>query len=149
MYDTRIKKSINQPIIPPKLLERQKLISALTEATAEHSDFKLFLLCAPCGYGKTSLLASFAQKTGFPCSWCFLERVDINKATFLTTLMTSISTRFPKSQIKINSLLADLQSPLETNANEAHILNNVNMIVDTLASIIETEIVRALRNCNM
>jgi ATP/maltotriose-dependent transcriptional regulator MalT/DNA-binding SARP family transcriptional activator len=57
---------------------------------------KLVLLCAPAGYGKTTLLADFATSAPIPCCWYFLEHPDIDSVLFLRTLLASLCMAFPQ-----------------------------------------------------
>ncbi len=55
---------------------------------------RLITIYAPGGYGKSILLADFAQTTDFPICWCSLEPPDRDPTSFLTLLAFSIADRF-------------------------------------------------------
>jgi ATP/maltotriose-dependent transcriptional regulator MalT/DNA-binding SARP family transcriptional activator len=55
---------------------------------------RLITIYAPGGYGKSILLADFAQTTDLPVCWCSLEQVDRDPTSFLTLLAHSIVDRF-------------------------------------------------------
>jgi ATP/maltotriose-dependent transcriptional regulator MalT/DNA-binding SARP family transcriptional activator len=55
---------------------------------------RLITIYAPGGYGKSILLADFAQTTDFPVCWCSLETTDRDPTSFLTLLAFSIADRF-------------------------------------------------------
>src|SRR5215469_12269542 len=106
MVTTALSK-ITSPVLPPAVVYREALIARIhsivaaepfgsQEHVAEHvAHYKLFLLCAPAGYGKTTLLADFAQSTGIPCCWYFLDQNDTDRNTFLHGLLASIRHCFP------------------------------------------------------
>lgn len=91
------------PVLPSTVLHRTHLLSTLrevllceTQRTTARSVKKLVLLCAPAGYGKTTLLADFATSSPIPCCWYFLEHPDIDSVLFLRTLLASLCVAFPQ-----------------------------------------------------
>lgn len=64
---------------------------------------RLISVYAPGGYGKSILLADFAQTTDLPVCWCSLEPADRDPTSFLTLLAYSITDRF--HEIEADSLL--------------------------------------------
>jgi ATP/maltotriose-dependent transcriptional regulator MalT/DNA-binding SARP family transcriptional activator len=73
------------------LLTRQRLIDLMVELT----DYKLIILAAPAGYGKTSMLVDFASQTNMPVCWYALDTLDREPLRFITHLIASIAQRFP------------------------------------------------------
>jgi ATP-dependent transcriptional regulator len=143
---------IIEPALPPKILHRAVLVKRLSEIIAEASDtssshYKLVLLCAPPGYGKTTLLVDFAKHTNIICCWYLLDRTDADKITFLETLLASIRYRFPTFGKALDSLLLgarpiDNNHPVESQYFEA--------VIDALVLAITTEITErfAILLCN-
>lgn len=107
---------ITAPLLPPATLYRaslvQKLNEVVDEPSAEAYRYKLILLCAPAGYGKTHLLADFAQHTSIPCCWYFLDHVDADRTTFLNVLLLSIRQHFPHFGEALDTLLTNLASEI-------------------------------------
>src|SRR5689334_20763081 len=67
---------------PPRVgadhLPRARLLGML-----EHGErCRLTLVSAPAGFGKTSLLAHWAERTARPVAWLMLEEGDCDPATF-------------------------------------------------------------------
>ena len=72
-------------------LRRQRLLDFLYE----NVDHPLQLVCAPAGYGKTTLLADFARDTDLTVCWYTVDELDLDPLSFLRHLGESISSRFP------------------------------------------------------
>ncbi len=80
--------------VPPRrneLLRRPRLVDALYSQIEK----QLFLISAPAGYGKTSLLIDFANDADFPIAWYALDEFDNAPQTFLEYLIASIRVHFP------------------------------------------------------
>ena len=78
MASTALSK-IAAPVLPLTTLHRESLVTQLYNIITANgfssqessAQYKLLVLCAPVGYGKTTLLADFAQSTEVPCCWYF------------------------------------------------------------------------------
>ena len=68
-----IKAKIQPPALRSTTLSRQRLIDQLAEATTH----RLTLLIAEAGYGKTTLLADFAARSGLRTMWYRLDGVVV------------------------------------------------------------------------
>ena len=75
---------------------RPRLLNILTEFV--ETGQRLITIYAPGGYGKSILLADFAQTTDLPVCWCSLESPDRDPTSFLTLLAYSITDRFHEIQ---------------------------------------------------
>jgi LuxR family transcriptional regulator, maltose regulon positive regulatory protein len=102
------------PALPPAILHREALVQRLSEAIVGRMpgsegilSYKLVLLHAPAGYGKTTLLVDFARQSNLSCCWYALDRSDIDIITFLEYLLASIRTRFPLFGASLDSLLVE------------------------------------------
>jgi LuxR family transcriptional regulator, maltose regulon positive regulatory protein len=98
---TYLSRKVARPTLPSTILHRTNLVAMLQNAIAPQASstlnpYKLVLLCAPAGYGKTTLLADFASSVTQPCCWYFLERTDNDYVVFLRTLLVSICHFFPQ-----------------------------------------------------
>ncbi|MBA2284453.1 MAG: tetratricopeptide repeat protein [Ktedonobacteraceae bacterium] len=96
-------------MLSPKILSRESLLARLQEIISRPEEdlphYRLLLLQAPAGYGKTTLLADFARHATTPCCWYFLEASDTKATTFLTNMLLSIRVRFPMFGLTIDLLL--------------------------------------------
>ncbi len=73
------------------VLSRPRLLEFLNQ----HLDRKLLLVCAPPGYGKTTLLVDFAHQTSVPVCWYSLAPSDADPQVFLEYLVAAIRRRVP------------------------------------------------------
>jgi ATP/maltotriose-dependent transcriptional regulator MalT/DNA-binding SARP family transcriptional activator/MinD-like ATPase involved in chromosome partitioning or flagellar assembly len=71
---------------------RPRLLNMLTKFI--ETGQRLITIYAPGGYGKSILLADFAQTIDLPVCWCSLEPADRDPTSFLTLLAYSIADRF-------------------------------------------------------
>src|SRR5690349_23513462 len=60
------------PQLQPESLPRQRLLDLLDGALAH----ELTLVCAPAGFGKTTLLAEWVRRGGSPAGWLSLDGGD-------------------------------------------------------------------------
>jgi ATP/maltotriose-dependent transcriptional regulator MalT/DNA-binding SARP family transcriptional activator len=73
------------------VLPRQRLLNILDSL----STYRLILVIAPAGYGKTSLLIDYAHHLNKPVCWYSVERFDTDLKRFLAHWIAAISMRFP------------------------------------------------------
>ncbi len=102
---------------------RSRLLNLLAELI--ESEQRLITIYAPGGYGKSILLADFAQTTDLPVCWCSLEPTDRDPTSFLTLLAHSITDRF--HEIEPDGLLRLVQRG-DTQAS-------IRRIADLLATV--------------
>jgi len=73
------------------MFTRQRLLDILHELV----DYKLIILVAPAGYGKTVLLVDFAHHTELPVCWYALDTLDQDAHRFFMHFIATITHRFP------------------------------------------------------
>jgi hypothetical protein len=56
------------------------------------------LVCAPAGYGKTTLLSDWLAGSGYPYIWLSLDESDSDLAVFLNYFVAAIRTAYPNSE---------------------------------------------------
>jgi len=74
------------------VLTRQRLLNRLYDMV----DYKLALVSAPAGYGKSTLLVDFATDLEHPVCWYALDASDRDPHVFLERLVMSLRRRFPE-----------------------------------------------------
>src|SRR5205085_924823 len=92
------------PRPPARLVHRSRLIERLKQGRSQ----SLILLCAPAGFGKTTLLAEFLAECGVPAVWLSLDAEDNDPRRFLSTLLAAFQTRDPSLGASVQ---AHLSSP--------------------------------------
>lgn len=76
------------PTPRPKAVLRTRLIDRLNKGFYH----KFTLICAPAGYGKTSLVCEWIADCGRPAAWLSLEEGDNELTRFLTCMISSLQT---------------------------------------------------------
>lgn len=88
----------------PKVVDRPRLRERLNEALHR----RLSLVCAPAGFGKTTLVTEWIARCDRPVAWLSLEPSDRDPARFLTYLIAALQSVAPDLGA---GLLRRLQSP--------------------------------------
>ena len=109
MTADRIRHKIQAPTLPVSILHRTAIVRLLADAmgssqASQITPYRLILLCAPAGYGKTTLLADTVQRHSLLCCWYMLELTDTPEI-FLRALLDSIRSRFPLFGSHLDPLL--------------------------------------------
>ena len=106
----------------PDLVPRPRLINQLNAGLYS----KLTLLSAPAGFGKTTLVCTWAKQVGRPIAWLSLDEGDNDLPRFLTYFVAALQT-IDRDIGK--GLLAVLQSPGAVNV-EAVLITLINDIAE-------------------
>lgn len=136
-------RKLMHPMTPPTVLHREKLVAELLQAVAAQADqtlcihegYKVVLLCAPAGYGKTTVLAEFAEQSSLPCCWYFLDATDENPLAFLRLLIASMRQRFPDFGFALDALLTNV-----AHVESAQRYQCLETVIETLMKTIVLEI---------
>jgi LuxR family transcriptional regulator, maltose regulon positive regulatory protein len=67
------------------------------ERLERNLDRPLTLVCAPAGYGKTTLLSAWLAESGYLYAWLSLDESDSDPAVFLSYLTAAIRTAYPEA----------------------------------------------------
>jgi LuxR family transcriptional regulator, maltose regulon positive regulatory protein len=117
------------------LLSRQRLLDLLFDLM----DYKLVIVAAPAGYGKTSLLIDFAHVADLAACWYSLDALDKDPARFIAHFIAAIAHRFPEfGKQSLAALESNIQNKLDldnlvtTIVNEAygHIREHFLFVID-------------------
>ena len=100
-------RKVAAPQLSSSILHRSSLITKLDALVHDKKsdNCNVILLCAPAGYGKTTLLADFAAQTALPCCWYELDQADIDTRLFIETLVESIHHQFPHFNPSLKALV--------------------------------------------
>ncbi len=96
------------PPLPARVLQRRRLVDALERAIPR---YKLVRISAPAGYGKTTLLAQWAQVSRFPVAWLSLGEDDNDLDRFLRYLLAAWEQVRPDIRNSPLGLLLDAREP--------------------------------------
>ena len=86
------------------LLSRHRLLSMLDDLL----EYRLSLIAAPAGYGKTSLLVDLADKVEYPVCWLAIDPLDQDPLRFIHYFIAAIQGEFPEFGGPSNSLITNL-----------------------------------------
>jgi len=132
------------PRRPATLLTRQRLLDLLHNLL----DYRLTIVTAAAGYGKTSLLVDWAHQVELPVCWYALDALDRDFKRFIAHLVASISRRFPDFGKRSAAVLQgaadiDLDHLVTTVVNDAyeHIREHFVLVLDDYHLVGESEMI--------
>jgi hypothetical protein len=123
--------------IPPprfKIVLRPRLIERLNAGCAQ--DFRLTLISASAGFGKTTLVSEWIAVCGMPVAWLSLDEGDNDPARFITYLVKALQ----NIEAGIgDGLLAALQSPepLQIEVILTNLVNEISILPGDLLLILD------------
>jgi LuxR family transcriptional regulator, maltose regulon positive regulatory protein len=116
-------------LFAPPLVARAVSRPRLTEPLRAGMTRKLTLVCAPAGFGKSSLLGEWAAVCGRPCAWVSLDPGERDLQQFLACLVAAVqtvdasvganarallqATPPPSAELVLTALLNDVAEDLE------------------------------------
>ena len=106
---------LNPPRIAADVVRRARIRERLERSL----DRSLTLVCAPAGYGKTTLLSDWLAGSGYPYIWLSLDESDNDLAVFLNYFVAAIRTAYPQACTDTLGLLAAPELPPPTRLTNA------------------------------
>jgi ATP/maltotriose-dependent transcriptional regulator MalT/DNA-binding SARP family transcriptional activator len=103
------------------LITRQRLIDLVSELI----EYRLILITAPAGYGKTSLLVDFATLNKFPICWYTVNALDFEPQRFISNLVSAIMVQFPRFGQRTISALQTTKGTLDLDYISNVIVNDL------------------------
>lgn len=88
------------PKVPRTLVHRPRLIEQLNQST----QIPLTLISASAGFGKSTLLADWAEKVNLPVAWVSLDKGDNDPQRLMRYIVSSIRQALPVANIGSKSL---------------------------------------------
>src|SRR5439155_5498628 len=117
------------------VVPRRRLLDFLHE----HFDRKLLLVCAPAGYGKTTLVTDFAHELegNVPVCWYTLDASDRDPRVFIEYLVESIRQRYPGFGAETRRALGTIDDPRrDLSAITGTLVNEIHAGVPDLFAIV-------------
>lgn len=141
-------RKIIPPIVPETILHRSVLVKKLNHTLIKSSQqYKLGLICAPAGYGKSTLLVDFARQSAVPCCWYILDQTDRDQQNFLQNLVASIRHCFPTFGLTLSGLITHLaRVEMHYSANTPDLSTVIDAIVEAIVSEISCQFILILCN---
>jgi LuxR family transcriptional regulator, maltose regulon positive regulatory protein len=102
-----LRAKLRPPRVGPDRLERPRLLAQLDRGLLG----QCILVCAPAGYGKTTLLAQWIDREELPAGWLSLDDGDDEPALFLAELVEALGTANPGCCRGTRSALARASVP--------------------------------------
>jgi LuxR family maltose regulon positive regulatory protein len=99
--DALLATKLHVPRPPPGFVPRPRLVQALNGGLARGR----VLICAPAGFGKTSLLADWARRGGRPVAWLGLDAGDNDPARFWRYVIAALDQAQPGIAERLGPLL--------------------------------------------
>ncbi len=81
-----VRTKLNAPAINPKIIKREKVLKKLQQST----DYKLTLITAPAGSGKTIATVSYLVEAAIPFAWLSLDESDNDPVRFWRYIIAAI-----------------------------------------------------------
>ena len=88
MLSTLLETKLHRPRPTSNLVARPRLTQCLDEGL--RNGHRLFLVVAPAGYGKTTLVTDWLDRTGLPCAWLSLDEADNDPLRFFTYVVAAL-----------------------------------------------------------
>ena len=88
MFSTLLATKLHRPRPTSSLVARPRLTQRLDAGL--RNGHRLFLIVAPAGYGKTTLVTDWLGKTGMPSAWLSLDEADNDPLRFFTYLVAAV-----------------------------------------------------------
>ena len=108
MSETLLATKLYIPSLHPQIIQRQSVLGLMNAGLSIEK--RLILLCAPAGYGKTTLVCEWLQKIPHAC-WVSLEKGDNDPRRFFSYFVAALQTALPGIGSQARALLNAPQLP--------------------------------------
>jgi LuxR family maltose regulon positive regulatory protein len=120
------------PQVSGSLVPRARLLAALQEGIAR----QLVVVSTPAGFGKTTLLATWAREAGSPVAWLSLDQDDNDPVRFWRYLAAAIDRAHPGAAERVLTLLSGPTRP-SSEAIATELLNEAAMLPEEVVLILD------------
>ncbi len=102
LFEPILRTKLHRPQPNAELIDRDRLITVMNAAR----EVPLTLVSAPAGYGKSVLVAQWAEQLDRPIAWLSLDASDSELRSFLQYFLAAVDTAFPGACDTTRELLA-------------------------------------------
>jgi ATP/maltotriose-dependent transcriptional regulator MalT/two-component SAPR family response regulator len=135
------------PALPEKLLARHTLVRGMERhLTTERPRGGIFLVAAPPGYGKTTVIASWAAHTAMPVAWYSLDPSDNDPVSIARGLLRALGGVLPRANWRVTEILDHLP---EGGAGQGELDRITLTLVDDLRRLLATPVALVLMNVSV
>ncbi|MCL4830239.1 MAG: hypothetical protein KJZ95_22980 [Caldilinea sp.] len=89
----------------PRITENRVTLTRPLQCLTDHPDRPFTLVCAPAGFGKTTLLCEWLANGDQRSAWLSLDERDSDPTTFLSYLIAALRTLFPDACPETKAML--------------------------------------------
>ena len=114
---------LNRPPVPHDLVAREQLLDRLNSRLNR----PMSLICAPAGYGKSTLVSEWLEHCSLPFAWLSLNETENDLRLFLSYFLAAVKTILPGIGAEILSLLKGQKLP-PTTLLAGRLTNELNSI---------------------
>jgi LuxR family transcriptional regulator, maltose regulon positive regulatory protein len=108
----------------------------LADRLTEPHQAQLILVCAPAGFGKTTLLADWVRRSQRPVAWLSLDEADNDPARFWRHATAALDRVRPVDADRVAALLHDLQ-PTSFEAAVTVLVNELAGVADEVVLVLD------------
>lgn len=120
------------PLFSSSLVIRQRLLSQLDQARSH----RLTVLAASAGWGKTTVLAMWAARAGFPVAWLSLDASDNDPIRFWLAMLAALRRCVPGVGQRALNLLRSPQAPPLLTILQT-LLNDLTLLTEPLIVLVD------------
>jgi LuxR family transcriptional regulator, maltose regulon positive regulatory protein len=123
-------------LTPPRLRQSLVVRSNLLDRLNASLDGDVTLVSAPAGYGKTTLIAEWAEQAPLPVAWLTLDESDNDVAPFFTYLIAAVRTIFPEACPNTLALVQGAQ-PVQSDLLPTILVNEIDDLPRRFALVLD------------
>jgi LuxR family maltose regulon positive regulatory protein len=127
-----ISTKLSPPLLPSPLVGRDRLLTRLDSALS----YRLTLLAASAGWGKTTLLSAWATRSPFPLAWLSLDELDNDPTRFWVSVLSALRGCLPGVRETALLMLRSPQPPSLT-ALLVTLLNDLNGLTEPIILLLD------------
>ena len=127
-----LKTKLNVPPVRPSQVQRIELIQKLDKLR----EYKLALIVASAGYGKTALVSEWVAQSPISAVWFSIDSGDNDPVRFWDYVIAAIQTVYPDTGAQTLTLLHEPQ-PLPVETILSTLINELSALPDLLTLVLD------------